>query len=135
MIKLDIVNAIAQKHGLTVRQAIPIVQTCLDEIIAALIKGETVELRNFGIFKTKKQKPRTIILPPTGEIIKRPAKTVILFETSAAVKAALNKPQRGKTKKVLDDLIKDVIEQQKKGKTIDIQKFAKKHKIKLPKPA
>ena len=133
MIKADLINTLVKIHNLTVRQAAAILQTCLDEIISGLIKGETIELRNFGIFKTKKQKPRTIILPQTGEAIKRPAKTVVLFETSSTVKTALNKPQKGKTKKLLDDLIKDVIEQQKKGKTIDIQKFAKKHNIKLPK--
>ena len=94
MIKLDIINVLIKKHALTVRQASTILQTTLDEIISGLIKGETVELRRFGVFKTKKQKPRTIIHPETGKPIKRPAKTIVLFETSSTVKAVLNKPQK-----------------------------------------
>lgn len=92
MIKSDIIKTLVQKHGLTVRQATAILQTNLDEIISGLVRGEVVELRRFGIFKTKKQKPRTIIHPETGNPIERPARTVVLFEPSSTVKAALNKP-------------------------------------------
>lgn len=99
MIKLDIINVLIKKHALTVRQASATLQTVLDEIISGLAKGEIVELRRFGVFKTKKQKPRTIIHPETGKPIKRPAKTVVLFETSSTVKAALNKPQKKNKRK------------------------------------
>ena len=98
MIKSDIIDAIVKKHALTVRQAAAILQTGLDEIISGLVKGESVELRNFGIFKTKKQKPRTIIHPETGKPIKRPAQTIVLFETSSTVKTKLNKPEKKKKK-------------------------------------
>ncbi len=98
MIKSDIIDAIVKKHALTVRQAATILQTGLDEIISGLVKGESVELRNFGIFKTKKQKPRTIIHPETGKPIKRPAQTIVLFETSSTVKTKLNKPEKKKKK-------------------------------------
>jgi len=96
MIKSDLIKALIQKHGLTIRQATAILQTCLDEIISGLVKGENVELRRFGVFKTKKQEPRIIVHPETGKPIKRPAKTVILFEPSMTVKAASNKPGRKK---------------------------------------
>jgi len=79
-----------------VRRAAAILNTCLDEIVSGLAKGETLELRRFGVFKTKKQKPRTIIHPKTGKPIKRPARTIVLFEASTAVKAAINKPGRKK---------------------------------------
>ena len=64
--------------------------TCLDEIAGALIKDDTVEFRRFGVFKTKKQKPRIIIHPTTGKKIKRPAKKIILFETSSNLDKKLN---------------------------------------------
>ena len=96
MKKADIIKAIIKKHGLAVRQAAAILQTCLDEIVSGLAKGETVELRRFGVFKTKKQKARTIIHPKTGKPIKRPARTIVLLEASAAVKAAINRPGRKK---------------------------------------
>jgi len=96
MIKSDIINILIKNHALTIREATAILQTTLDEIISGLVKGEIVELRRFGVFKTKKQKPRTIIHPETGKPIKRPAKTIVLFETSSTVKAKLNKPEKKK---------------------------------------
>jgi len=96
MKKADIIKALIKKHGLTVRQAAAVLQTYLDEIVSGLVKGETVELRRFGVFKTKKQKARTIIHPKTGKPIKRPARTIVLFEAGLMVKAAVNKPGRKK---------------------------------------
>jgi len=98
MKKADIIKALIKKHGLAVRQAAAILQTCLDEIVSGLAKGEAVELRRFGVFKTKKQKARTIIHPKTGKPIERPARTIVLFEAGSIVKTAVNKPgQRKKT--------------------------------------
>ena len=90
MIKSDIIKTISKQYNLSTRQATAIFQTCLDEIVSSLIKGDTVELRRFGIFKTKLQKARIIKHPVTGKPIKRPAKKVILFETSSTVKKKLN---------------------------------------------
>lgn len=96
MKKADIIKTLIKKHGLAVRQATAVFQTCLDEIASGLTKGENIELRRFGVFKTKKQKARTIIHPKTGKPIKRPARTIVLFEASTAVKVAINKPGRKK---------------------------------------
>jgi len=98
MKKADLIKTLIKKHSLTVRQATAILQTFLDEIVSGLTKGEVVELRRFGVFKTKKQKARTIIHPKTGKPIKRPARTIVLFEASTAVKAAVNKSGRKKKK-------------------------------------
>jgi len=99
MKKADIIKTLIKKHGLAVRLAGAVLQSCLDEISSGLAKGEAVELRRFGIFKTKKQKARTIIHPKTGKPIKRPARTIVLFEAGSTVKAALNKPGRKKSKR------------------------------------
>ena len=96
MKKADLIKALIKKHGLAVRQAAAILNTCLDEIVFGLTKGETVELRRFGVFKTKKQEARTIIHPKTGKPIKRPARTIVLFEAGSMVKAAVNKPGQKK---------------------------------------
>ena len=90
MIKSDIIKTISKQYNLSTRQATAIFQTCLDKIVSSLIKGDTIELRRFGVFKTKLQKARTIKHPVTGKPIKRPAKKVILFEASSTVKKKLN---------------------------------------------
>ena len=96
MKKADIIKALIKKHGLAVRQAAAVLNTSLDEIVSGLTKGEAVELRRFGVFKTKKQKARTIIHPKTGKPIKRPAQMIVLFEAGTALKAVINKPGRKK---------------------------------------
>jgi len=96
MKKADIIKAIIKKHDLAVRQATAVLNTCLDEIVSGLTKGEAVELRRFGVFKTKKQKARTIIHPKTGKPINRPARMIVLFEAGLTVKTAINKPGRKK---------------------------------------
>ena len=90
MIKKDIIKKLVNIHNISAREAAAIFQTCLDEIAGALIKDDTVEFRRFGVFKTKKQKPRVIIHPITGKKIKRPAKKIILFETSSSLDKKLN---------------------------------------------
>ena len=90
MIKSDIIKTISKQYNFSTRQATAILQTCLDEIVSSLIKGDTVELRRFGVFKIKLQKARIIKHPVTGKPIKRPAKKVILFEASSTVKSKLN---------------------------------------------
>ena len=94
MIKSDIIKTISKQYNLSTRQATAILQTCLDEIVSSLIKGDTIELRRFGIFKTKLQKARTIKHPLTGKPIKRPAKKVVLFEASSTVKQKLNSKRK-----------------------------------------
>ena len=94
MIKSDIIKTISKQYNLSTRQATAIFQTCLDEIVSGLIKGETIELRRFGVFKTRLQKVRTIKHPITGKPIKRPAKKVILFEASSTVKQKLNSKRK-----------------------------------------
>ena len=85
MIKKDIMKKLVNIHNISAREAAAIFQTCLDEIAGALIKDDTVELRRFGVFKPKKQKPRIIIHPTTGKKIKRPAKNIILIETRSSL--------------------------------------------------
>lgn len=131
MIKTDIINTLVKKHNLTVRQASATLQTTLDEIVSGLKKGEVVELRRFGVFKIKKQKPRTIIHPQTGKPIKRPARTIVLFETSSTVKDALNKPRQNEFKKTMDVLIKEATEQYDDGRTIRLREFTQNYKIKI----
>ena len=57
--KKDIVNRIAGETGVKQVEVKQIFQKALDCISDCLAKGETVELRNFGIFKVKSRKGRT----------------------------------------------------------------------------
>ena len=54
----------------------------LDEIKKTLKRGESVELRGFGIFSTKIQKTRISRNPKTGEKVNTPEKRIIHFKMS-----------------------------------------------------
>ena len=62
----------------------------LKEIKNTLKNGERVELRGFGIFSTKIQKPRISRNPKTGEKVNTPEKKTIHFKMSKDLFRKLN---------------------------------------------
>lgn len=98
MIKDDLAKQIAAKFGLSLNLAGKIVQSFLDDIIAALAEGSRIELRRFGVFVTKKQKARVITLP-SGKKVTRPARKIVTFAAGSTVKKLLNPPAKLKKPK------------------------------------
>jgi integration host factor subunit beta len=58
MTKKDLAVAIAAKAGISQVQALDIIQQVFDTIIETLVQEGRIELRNFGVFKVKRRKPR-----------------------------------------------------------------------------
>ena len=56
-----------------------------DIIIDVLAKGEKIELRNFGVFKTKSRKGRMGRNPRTGQQVPVKAKRVAVFKPGGTV--------------------------------------------------
>lgn len=86
MTKKDIVLKVAAEAELKQLDVKKAVQKSLDTIVGALAKGETVELRNFGIFKVKARKGRTGRNPRTGEKVPVPPKRVVVFKPGLVMK-------------------------------------------------
>jgi len=78
--KKDIILQIANETGIKQVDVKQVVQKTLDCITHYLSQNETVELRNFGIFKVKSRKGRTGRNPRTGEEIPVPPKKVAIFK-------------------------------------------------------
>jgi integration host factor beta subunit len=87
MTKKEIVIKIADTTDLKQVDVKDVVQMMLDGIVDSLAKGETVELRNFGIFKVKTRKPRLGRNPKTGESVEIPGKRVVSFKPGLIMKA------------------------------------------------
>ena len=51
--KRDLVVRISNETGLVQQQVLDVVQKTLDYISDAVARGETVELRNFGVFEAR----------------------------------------------------------------------------------
>jgi len=86
MTKKDIVLKIANDTRMKQQDIKKIVQKSLDAIIESLEGGQTVELRNFGIFKVKSRRGRTGRNPRTGEVVPVPPKKVVVFKPGLEMK-------------------------------------------------
>ncbi len=86
MTKKEIVIRISDRTDVKQVEVKEIVQMALDMIVESLSKGETVELRNFGIFKVKSRKARLGRNPKTGEGVRIPEKKVVRFKAGLVMK-------------------------------------------------
>src|ERR1700752_4549705 len=90
MTKAELVEEVARAAELNKRDAEVIVETVFDSIIGALHKGEKVELRGFGSFRTRERGPRRGRNPKTGEPVDVPAKRVPYFKPGKELKELIN---------------------------------------------
>ena len=84
--KKDIVLKIASETGIKQIDIKRVVQSTLDKITEFLAHGETVELRNFGIFKIKSRRGRLGRNPRTGQEVPVPPKKVVVFKPGLVMK-------------------------------------------------
>jgi integration host factor subunit beta len=84
--KKDIVIKVSNETNLTQIDVKKIVQRTLDVIVESLERGETVELRNFGVFKVKHRRGRLGRNPRTGEEVSVPEKKVVVFKPGLILK-------------------------------------------------
>ena len=90
MTKAEIVERVATQTQLPKQQAAEIVEVFVQCIMDALRAGDKVELRGFGSFRCRHQRPRTGRNPKTGVAVQVPAKMMPFFKASKAVHARLN---------------------------------------------
>ena len=92
MTRSELVQALTQNDPhLTVAEAEKSVSVILEEITSALVKGDRVELRRFGIFTTRKRDSRQGRNPRTGTPVKVESKRIPFFKTSKELRERLNK--------------------------------------------
>ncbi|NLH72580.1 MAG: integration host factor subunit beta [Verrucomicrobia bacterium] len=81
MTKRDLVVRISEETKLGQQMVLKVVQLTLDYISEALAKGETVELRNFGVFEVRVRKARVGRNPNAPEAdIRIPPRAVVKFK-------------------------------------------------------
>jgi len=92
MTKRDMVEKIAKETKLSQNIVATVFQHTLDQIAEELSKGNTVELRNFGVFEVATRKARVGRNPNKPEIeVKIPERTVIKFKTGKELKQQIEK--------------------------------------------
>ena len=95
MIKSELIERVAVRNPhLFQRDVEHIVNAILEEIVAALSRGDRVELRGFGAFSVKNRPARTGRNPRTGEQVSVAEKHVPFFKTGKEMRERLNGAER-----------------------------------------
>jgi DNA-binding protein HU-beta len=87
--KQEFVDAVADRAGMSKRDAGTAVDAVLDAITAALKSGDSVTFTGFGKFSTSARAARMGVNPRTGAKVMIPATTVPKFSAGSALKSAV----------------------------------------------
>ena len=91
MTKVELVNAVAEKAGLSKKDADKAVAAVFAAITDSLKKGDKVQLIGFGTFEVRERAARTGLNPRTKETIKIAATKVPAFKAGKALKDVVAK--------------------------------------------
>lgn len=89
MNKTELVAAVAEKAGISKKDADAAVAAVVEAVTDALVKGDKVQLIGFGTFETRARAEKQARNPRTGETMTVPATKVPAFKAGAALKAAV----------------------------------------------
>ena len=90
MTKSELIDAIAEKAGLSKADASKVLSATFESVTDALKAGEKVALIGFGTFSVSLRAARTGKNPQTGEAIAIPASKAAKFKAGQKLKDAVN---------------------------------------------
>ena len=88
--KADLIEEVLKVAELPRKESETIVETIFESIIDALQKGDKIEIRGFGSFRTRQRRGRIGRNPKTGEKVEVPAKKIPFFKPSKELKDVVN---------------------------------------------
>ena len=91
MKKTELIAAVAEKTGLTKKDAERVINATFETITASLAEGDKVALAGFGNFEIKTREARVGRNPRTKETIEIPASKLPAFKAAKALKDAVAK--------------------------------------------
>ena len=86
MNKTELIAIVAEKSGITKKDAERVVSATFETITAQMKKGEKVQISGFGIFEVKEREARVGRNPRTKEAIQIPASKAPVFKASKTLK-------------------------------------------------
>jgi integration host factor subunit alpha len=89
--RADLAEAVYQEVGLSRNDSAQLVETVLDELVNALVRGETVKLSSFGSFSVRQKGKRVGRNPKTGEEVPIMPRKVLVFRASHVLKNKINR--------------------------------------------
>lgn len=89
MNKAELIRAVAERSGITKKDAEQAVNDTLSVISDALVAGERVQLVGFGSFEVRERGPRQSRNPRTQEPMEIPASRAPVFKAGKTLKDAV----------------------------------------------
>lgn len=86
MIKADLVKAVKETVDLPQAKAAEVVEAIFDSMRQALVRGERIELRGFGVFMVKERKRGVGRNPRTGQEVPIPPGKTVRFKPGKALR-------------------------------------------------
>jgi len=87
MIKLDIANEMTQLYPCSRDMAITVIDLLLEKIKDALLNGERIEIRGFGVFELRLRKSGFARNVKTGQSVKIPMGKTIRFKPGKGLRS------------------------------------------------
>ena len=84
--RADLHEAVYRKVGLSRSESSDMVESVLDEICDAAVRGETIKFSSFGTFKIRSKNERVGRNPKTGEEVPITPRRVMVFRPSNILK-------------------------------------------------
>jgi len=91
MKKTELIAAVAEKAGISKKDAEAAVTATFDTIVDAIAAGDKIQIVGFGTFERRERNARTGVDPRTNAKIEIPASKVPAFKAGKAFKEAVNK--------------------------------------------
>ena len=91
MNKTELIAVVAEKTGMTKKDAERVINATVETITESLVKGDKVAVSGFGIFEVKAREARVGRNPRTKETIQIPATRLPAFKASKALKDSVSK--------------------------------------------
>lgn len=91
--KADLIAEVERITELKRTESETIVETIFESIIEALQKGDKIEIRGFGSFRTRQRRGRIGRNPKTGAKVEVPPKKIPFFKPSKELKDFVNHPE------------------------------------------
>ncbi len=90
MTKAELIEEVSKVVEMTRKDSETIVETIFDSIVNSLHKGEKIEIRGFGSFRTRQRQPRVGRNPKTGTRVEVPSKRIPYFKPSKELRDIVN---------------------------------------------
>jgi integration host factor subunit alpha len=96
--RADLAEAVYRKVGLSRTESAQLVESVLDEICEAIVRGEVVKLSSFATFQVRDKNERIGRNPKTGEEVPILPRRVMTFKASNVLKNRILRAHQQKSK-------------------------------------